>query len=68
MLDLYEKQGLEKKQILQPTEPTKSTQDRDDVRFGKNIVYTRKTNTIQESAMSMNPIQHYMSKLFFLIL
>ena len=38
-------------------EPTKSTQDEPDVRFGKKLVYTRKTKAIPESvhAQQSNP-------------
>ncbi|ESW06354.1 hypothetical protein PHAVU_010G041100, partial [Phaseolus vulgaris] len=41
-------------------QPTKSIQDEDHVRFGKNLVYTRKTKTIPESAHvhESNPTLH----------
>lgn len=41
-------------------EPTKSTQDEADVRFGKKLVYTRKTKAIPESVhvQQSNPTLH----------
>jgi len=40
---------IETKSVTSEKEPTKSTQDGVDVRFGKKLVYTRKTKAILES-------------------